>query len=50
MSNKPKIYEVAHRRSEYLIPTEARADHLTFDEKYMHIHLQDGRIVSVPLD
>ncbi len=51
MSNEQsKIYPVANRRSGYIIPTEARADHLTFDEVYMHIHLQDGRIVSVPLD
>lgn len=50
MINEPKVYTVAHRRSEYVIPTEARADRLTFDETYMHIHLQDGRIISVPLD
>jgi len=49
MINDPKTYPVLHRRSEYTIPTEARADHLTFDDDYMYIHLRDGRIIAVPL-
>lgn len=49
MIDKPKTYPVSHRRSEYVIPAEARAEYLEFDERYMHIHLRDGRIVSVPL-
>jgi len=27
----------------------ARIERLSFDESYMHIHLDDGRILSVPL-
>lgn len=50
MINEPQTYPVLHRRSRYVTPTEARADHLIFENGYMHIHLRDRRIISVPLD
>ena len=31
------------------VATEAHAQHLTFDEDYLHCELTDGRIISVPL-
>jgi len=31
------------------VPTSALAKQLRFDASMMHLHLQDGRIVSVPL-
>jgi hypothetical protein len=49
MISEPKSYSVVFPKSAYTIPTDARADRLTFDDTYMHIHLADGRIVSVPL-
>jgi hypothetical protein len=49
MQQTAKRYRVQYPLSEYTFPTQARAKKLTFDETYMHIHLQDGRIVSVPL-
>jgi hypothetical protein len=33
----------------YTFPTQARAKLVTFDDAYMHIHLTDGRIISVPI-
>jgi hypothetical protein len=44
-----KHYTIKYPRSAYTFPTEARAEKVTFDETYMHLHLRDGRIVSVPL-
>jgi hypothetical protein len=35
--------------SAYTIPTEARAERVTFDAQRMHIDLADGRTLSVPL-
>lgn len=34
---------------DYTFPTESRISHLGFDDKYMKIHLQDGRILMIPL-
>ncbi|MGB0389060.1 MAG: DUF2442 domain-containing protein [Ardenticatenaceae bacterium] len=31
------------------IATEARAQHLSFDDDYLHCELTDGRVISVPL-
>lgn len=42
-------YSVQYPLSDYTFPTETRAESVTFDERYMHIHLMDERIVSVPL-
>lgn len=44
-----KRYKVQYTLDDYTFPEEARAERLTFDDTYMHIHLVDGRIVSVPL-
>jgi len=44
-----KRYEIRYPRSAYTFPTQACAEKVTFDETYMHLHLRDGRIVSIPL-
>lgn len=44
-----KQYEIQYPLSAYTWPTQARAERVAFDDRYMHLHLQDGRIVSVPL-
>ena len=49
MIDNIKTYKVIFPKSAYTIPVDARAQKLTFDATYMHIHLQDERIVSVPL-
>lgn len=41
--------KIIYPRSAYTLPIDARARKLTFDMTYMHIHLQDGRILAVPL-
>jgi hypothetical protein len=40
---------IKYPRSAYTFPTQARVEKVTFDESYMHLHLRDGQIVSVPL-
>jgi hypothetical protein len=42
-------YPVTYPQSAYTAPTEARAERVTFDTQQMHIHLADGRTISVPL-
>lgn len=42
-------YTVQYPLQDYTFPTDARVESVTFDERYMHIHLLDERIVSVPL-
>lgn len=49
MLSEAKTYPVVYPQSAYTIPTEARAARVTFDTEQMHIHLVDGRTVSVPL-
>ncbi|MBK8048715.1 MAG: hypothetical protein IPK16_17285 [Anaerolineales bacterium] len=49
MIDSAQAYKVIYPRSAYTLPVDARARKLTFDMTYMHIHLQDGRILSVPL-
>ena len=49
MISDVQTYPVLHRRSEYVTPSEAKAEYVIFDDTYMHIHLRDKRIVSVPL-
>lgn len=50
MQDNGKFYEIQFPISAYTFPKEARAERLFFDDDYMHIHLTDGRIVSVPLE
>jgi len=49
MINEIQTYRVTYPKSAYTVPTDACAQKLTFDDTCMYIHLQDGRIVSVPL-
>lgn len=44
-----KHYEIKYRHSDYTWPTEAHVKQVTFDDTYMHLHMEDGRIVYVPL-
>ena len=48
MLNEPKTYSVTYPQSAYTVPSEARAERVTFDEHQMNIHLVDGRTLSVP--
>jgi hypothetical protein len=49
MLDEAKSYKVAYPQSAYTIPTDARAERVTFDGRRMHIDLADGRTISVPL-
>jgi hypothetical protein len=49
MLNNAVKYPVAYPQSAYTIPTDARAERVTFGDGQMHIHLVDGRTISVPL-
>ena len=44
-----KRYKVQHSVDEYTFPTEVHIHEVRFDEKYMHVELTDGRIISIPL-
>ena len=49
MLNKADTYPVTYPQSSYIVPTEARAENVTFGAGQMHIHLVDGRTISIPL-
>jgi hypothetical protein len=49
MQQTIKHYEIQYPRSAYTFPTQARAEKVEFNDTHMIIHLQDGRIVHVPL-
>jgi hypothetical protein len=42
-------YCVQYSLEDYTFPTDAKAEKLRFDDTHMHIHMTDGRILSVPL-
>jgi Protein of unknown function (DUF2442) len=44
-----KKYKVQYPISAYTFPREAFVHRVRFDERYMHIELTDGRVLSVPL-
>ena len=44
-----KRYNVQYPISAYTFPGEARIRGVRFDEKYVHLELTDGRVLSVPL-
>jgi len=44
-----KRHKVQHSINEYTFPTEVHIHEVKFDEKYMHVELTDGRIISIPL-
>lgn len=42
-------YSIQYSLHDYTFPTETRVESVSFDERYIHIHLMDERIISVPL-
>jgi len=44
-----KRYKVQYPISAYTFPQEARIHQVSFDNEYMHMELQDGRKLSLPL-
>ncbi len=42
-------YDIKYSLDDYTFPTQARAEHVEFNDTHMIIHLQDGRILHVPL-
>jgi len=46
---KVKRYKIQHSIDEYTFPKEAYIHDVRFDEKYMHVELTDGRVISIPL-
>lgn len=42
-------YQIQYPVTAYTFPAEAYIQHVHFDETHIHIHLTDGRILSVPL-
>jgi hypothetical protein len=44
-----KRYKVQYPVSAYTFPSEARIRRARFDDEYLHVELEDGRILSLPL-
>jgi hypothetical protein len=44
-----KRYRIDYPISAYTFPRQARIRHVRFDDRYIHVELTDGRILSVPL-
>jgi hypothetical protein len=44
-----KRYKIQYPISAYTFPEEARIQQVRFDDKYLHVELTDGRVLSVPL-
>lgn len=42
-------YEIPFPATAYTFPSEALIHQVQFDEKYVHLRLTDGRILSIPL-
>ena len=43
------LVESSSKQGRAFVPTAALAQSVNFDDELMHVHLTDGRIVSVPL-
>lgn len=43
------LVESGSRHGRVYVPTSALAQSVEFDSEFMHVHLTDGRILSVPL-
>ena len=43
------LVEIKNKSGRAYVPTAALAQSVQFDTEFMHIHLTDGRIISVPL-
>ena len=48
-SAKEKRYPIQYPLTDYTFPSDARIHLVRLDEKYIHIELMDGRILSIPL-
>lgn len=44
-----KWYEIPFAATAYTFPSEALIHEVELDEKYIHLRLTDGRILSIPL-
>jgi len=44
-----RLFTIQYPLSAYTFPTEVRVDCVRFDDNYLHVDLQDGRHVAVPL-
>jgi hypothetical protein len=44
-----KRYRIQYPISAYTFPQEARIHRVSFDNEYLHVELQDGRRLSLPL-
>ncbi len=42
-------YDIPYPASTYTFPREALVHRVKFDDRYIHIELTDGRMISVPL-
>ncbi len=42
-------YDIPYPASAYTFPREAQVHHVRFDDRYIHVELTDGRVLSVPL-
>ena len=47
--SEPKSYPIRYGVSEYKFPAGDTIETVRFDDKYIHIELEDERILSVPL-
>jgi len=45
-----KRYPVRYRANQYTFPQENVIESAEFDTDHIHIHLTDGRAISIPLD
>ena len=52
-ASKPKVsmktYKIQHSLRDYTFPKEVKIASVRFDETYMHVTLNDERIISIPL-
>jgi len=44
-----KRYKIQYPISAYTFPRETRIHQVRFDDRYLHVELTDGRMISVPL-
>jgi len=44
-----KQFPIRYSLADYTFPSDARIHAVRFDERYIHIELLDGRVLSIPL-
>lgn len=47
--SEAKRYKIQYPISAYTFPRDARIHQVSFDNEYLHVELQDGRKLSLPL-